>query len=444
MNLSAQHPSSVCSSALPWDSMSSATVWERDLAAAALFFAESLELPLVLDRVAQRVAALFGGVCHVHFTPTNRPKEALRAIAGAAEDDTRRSTAMAGETYISRATWFDEQSSSPALQAMMDEPVVSQQETILANGPNTVSELLLLVPLVARSRRIGSIDVVIHVPFGYDLSVGQRRLSELAAFAALAMSTADRFAQLRPTAVETDGSAAVDEYDTLLDIIAHDLKGPLTTLKSSTQLLVRATKDGKKPRGETMARLVEIVEAAVDQMEAQIFTLTPVPVVRRRGDDKPAPTLDFVGLVHQQAHFYQETTTRHWLVVIPEVNELLGPWLRGHLERVVGNLLTNAIKYSPDGGEIQITIGREEDANGSWATLSVRNLGIGIHARDMVQLSQPGYRAKNVGEIPGTGLGLASVREIVTQYNGMCAIQSTYRGATVVQVRLPLDGGAQG
>jgi two-component system OmpR family sensor kinase len=83
-------------------------------------------------------------------------------------------------------------------------------------------------------------------------------------------------------------------------------------------------------------------------------------------------------------------------------------------------------------------LGREDDALGSWATLSVRNHGIGITASDLPLLARPGYRAGNVGTIPGAGFGLASVRQVVERHGGMLAIQSEVGRSTTVRICLPL------
>jgi signal transduction histidine kinase len=104
------------------------------------------------------------------------------------------------------------------------------------------------------------------------------------------------------------------------------------------------------------------------------------------------------------------------------------------LARVVGNLLSNALKYSPNGGTIRVRVGREDGT----ALIVVQDEGIGIPAGDLPHIFERFARAGNVaGHIQGTGIGLASARGIVEQHGGTIMAESVEgRGATFT-VRLP-------
>jgi signal transduction histidine kinase len=270
----------------------------------------------------------------------------------------------------------------------------------------------------------------------------QRTLRTIAAHAALAIDTADRFARPdRSTAGNAQQPAQTDAL-ALLTLIAHDLRGPLTALSSSIQMLVRATKQPDNAANQQITRLTELAEVAVAQLETQISALTPRAGAQRQSGGSDGEPVDLVKLAHLMAHFYQQTTARQRFIVVADVAELYCRCPRSQAERVIGNLLVNAIKYSSSGSDIRIIVNREEDLLGDWAALSVQNDGIGIPAQDLTHLTNPGFRATNVGPIPGTGFGLASVREVVEQYGGTFAVQSTVGAATTVQIRLPLSGQA--
>jgi signal transduction histidine kinase len=86
---------------------------------------------------------------------------------------------------------------------------------------------------------------------------------------------------------------------------------------------------------------------------------------------------------------------------------LVGEWDGERLRRVLANLISNAIKYSPDGGAVTITV----DRNGAMSALSVRDRGVGIPVADQPHLFEQFRRASNViGRIAGTGIGLAAAR----------------------------------
>jgi signal transduction histidine kinase len=407
---------------------------ERSLALAsvALAFAESLDLTEVLDQVAQHVARLFGGVCRVRFTPAARPADKRRVVAGPNPTLRSRDGLGVDETYAALLARLSESSAEPNPQGHPDESASVPSEQSLTNGA-----ALLFAPLIARGQRIGSLDVVIPAPNDFDVVHNQRLLRAVAAHAALAIDTADRYTQ------QQRGAAAEhlpSDYDPgpMLALIAHDLRSPLTALSASVQTLVRLTKSAQELDREHVARLARLAEAAIGQLGAQINALTPEPDQHLIGEPHLAQPVDLVKLTRLITNFYQQTTGRHKFIVVADIPELLAPLAHPDAERVLSNLLVNGIKYSPVGGEITVTLSREADALGQWAILSVRNCGIGIPPQDLPSLGQVGYRAGNVGPIPGTGFGLASVRAVVEQYGGTFAIQSIVGETTIVRIRLPL------
>ena len=106
------------------------------------------------------------------------------------------------------------------------------------------------------------------------------------------------------------------------------------------------------------------------------------------------------------------------------------------IEQVLTNLLGNALKYSPEGGEVAVTARRVD----GQARISVRDHGIGVADEEREKLFQPFYRAENAKDnyISGMGIGLYVVREIVTLHGGEIAVQSTEGEGSVFTVALPL------
>jgi signal transduction histidine kinase len=298
---------------------------------------------------------------------------------------------------------------------------------------------LLITPLIARGRRIGTIDVLLPALLDTDLSNEQRFVQMLSAHAALAIDTAATIAQAQAHNPEAAPATQADPIAPMLALLTHDLRGPLTAIDSSTQLIERTIQSTQELDRNNLIRLVALARSGIAQLKTQIDALS-----RPNAGQQPRPTLpvlpmiDLVNAIRLIAHFYQQTTSRHQITVSNEVAELSGPWAQAHLERMLGNLLENGIKYSPQGGTIQISINCEEHGGDRWATLSIGDTGIGIPQTDLAQIAQHGYRAHNVGAIPGTGFGLASVREIVEHYAGTLTIRSSLNNATTVQIRLPL------
>jgi len=109
------------------------------------------------------------------------------------------------------------------------------------------------------------------------------------------------------------------------------------------------------------------------------------------------------------------------------------------IERVIGNLVSNAIKYSPKGEGVVVRLTRDWGADRAWAILTVEDRGVGIPAEDLPHVFERFYRADNVGAVQGTGIGLASVREIVEQHGGTVVATSTQGHGTTITVRLPVS-----
>jgi signal transduction histidine kinase len=117
----------------------------------------------------------------------------------------------------------------------------------------------------------------------------------------------------------------------------------------------------------------------------------------------------------------------------------VGAWDGGRLQRVIDNLLGNAIKYSPSGGEVIVRL----EACGEWAVISVRDHGVGIPADDLPRIFEPFHRATNVvGRISGTGIGLSGTRRIVERHGGTLDVESSEGSGSIFTVKLPLQTSA--
>ena len=121
-----------------------------------------------------------------------------------------------------------------------------------------------------------------------------------------------------------------------------------------------------------------------------------------------------------------------WCVIQPKA---LAPSLaidRALLQRALINLLTNAVKYSPDHTSIEFTVRQR----GEEISLTIRDYGIGVPEAEIPRLFDTFFRASNVGVIPGTGLGLAIARRAVEAHGGRIEVASTAGTGTVFIIRL--------
>ncbi|CAA9569565.1 MAG: hypothetical protein AVDCRST_MAG49-3456 [uncultured Thermomicrobiales bacterium] len=221
---------------------------------------------------------------------------------------------------------------------------------------------------------------------------------------------------------------------------SHDLRNPLGVIKTQAQLLRRRLRGGGPVDPARFAEGVGRVETQADKIAELIDELVDVARLRAgQPVDIEREPFDLVALTRQVVDEYRRTSTRHPIRIEAPVAALIGVWDRRRMDRVLANLLTNAIKYSPDGGEIDVRITVDDGPNGGWANLAVQDHGVGIPAADLPHVFERFRRGANVGGISGAGIGLAGARRIVEQQGGTITVESTERHGSTFTVRLPRD-----
>jgi signal transduction histidine kinase len=230
------------------------------------------------------------------------------------------------------------------------------------------------------------------------------------------------------------------QKEEFLATVAHDLKNPLAAIKGWIQILGRRTRQLPEAERERWQRDLGTVEGTATRMAGMIDELLDLTHLQMgRPLELRAQATDLVALARRVAADYQQLTDAHTICVRTALTSLEGMWDQARLERVVGNLISNAVKYSPDGGEVILSLSVEEVADAATAVLSVRDQGIGIPPEDLSRVFERFYRATNVvGRIAGTGIGLAGARQLVEQHGGSMAVESTPGAGSTFVVRLPL------
>jgi signal transduction histidine kinase len=286
----------------------------------------------------------------------------------------------------------------------------------------------IIVPMVARDRMLGALTFAGAEPRrSYEL-VDLNLAEDLAGRCALAVANARLYRHAQD---------ALQRRDTFLATVSHDLKNPLALIAGQAQLLRRVADREGAPNASRITQGLGRIETTVTRMTGMLDELLDIArlelgyslELQRR------PT-DLVGLMRRKVSEYEQTSIRHVFRVAAET-ELLGVWDSGRLERVLDNLLGNAIKYTPDGGVITVIVVRDDDEQRAWAVLSVRDPGVGIPAADLTRIFDRFQRARNVGLIGGTGIGLSVAREIVEQHGGTISVESIEGHGSTFTVRLP-------
>jgi len=226
--------------------------------------------------------------------------------------------------------------------------------------------------------------------------------------------------------------------DEFISIAAHELRTPIAALQGFAQMLLVQNRRG---RGVALAdwqvesleeieratlRLVELAEDLLDVTRLQAGRL----ILHRE------PT-DLVALVQRVVCRMHMTTQQHGLTITSAQDHLVAEIDPGRTEQVLTNLLGNAIKYSPEGGSIEILLCESEAQE---IVLSVRDHGIGIPAQQQAAIFGRFVRADNARAcgIGGTGLGLYLSRELVALQGGRIWFKSTEGQGSTFFVALPI------
>jgi signal transduction histidine kinase len=147
---------------------------------------------------------------------------------------------------------------------------------------------------------------------------------------------------------------------------------------------------------------------------------------------------DLVAVARSVLDAQRPSASEHELELVAGVDRLVGHWDASRLERVLSNLVGNAVKYSPDGGTVRLAISAEGDGQAACAVLSVSDDGIGIPAGDVDRIFDRFQRGSNVPQnLTGSGIGLAYVHQVVAEHGGSIAVTSQPGQGTTFIVRLP-------
>lgn len=190
----------------------------------------------------------------------------------------------------------------------------------------------------------------------------------------------------------------------------------------------RRVVDGLRAIDQTATRLTAMINELLDVARLQMGR--PLLLDRQ-------PT-DLAELARQVTTELQPSTDRHDIEIKAPTERKLGLWDKARLERVVTNLVSNAIKFSPEGGRVTLVVRPEERDGEPWVALEVHDEGVGIPTDDLPRIFERFYRGSNVaGAIEGTGLGLTGSRHIVEQHGGQLLVESQQGRGSIFTLLLP-------
>ena len=270
--------------------------------------------------------------------------------------------------------------------------------------------------------------------------------------AAATQSLQERVEELDSARAELQaGYEKLQELDKLksqfLSIASHELKTPITAMSGFVQIAVRRVKrrltggpptvDSWRKEEETLLEQLEVVQRQTGKLARLVDELLDVSRIESGRLELRVTEVDLPDLVAEVMRRHQLMATKHELKLVYDPDgafHVRGD--RDHLEQVLNNLIGNAMKYSPDGGTIDVQVTRAGDQE---IELRIADHGIGIRTEELARVFGLFYRSPDrlARDVGGMGLGLYITKEIVDRHNGRIWADSEVGKGTTFHVALP-------
>jgi signal transduction histidine kinase len=308
---------------------------------------------------------------------------------------------------------------------------------------------VVAMPLVHEGKLIGGINVYTRDQERRFDDIDLDILHILAAQASIAITNArlyeaERHGRRVQESLLAEQQESERQKDEFLSIVSHELKTPLTPLKALAQLLRlrlrRHREDGRELDLDSLDSNLRTIERQVDRMAGLVNDLLEVSRAGQGRFELQQQEFDIVPVVHEVVQRYREISAEEgritFAVTAPPTVRMTGDTMR--IEQALTNLIGNAVKYSPSGGKIRITVDERDDD----VVLVVADDGIGIPPEDLPTLARPFARgSRRARTFSGMGIGLYLARLVAEGHGGTIAIASPGEDkGTTVTMTLPKAG----
>ncbi len=217
--------------------------------------------------------------------------------------------------------------------------------------------------------------------------------------------------------------------------VSHELKTPLTSIKGFAETLL----DGAQDVPEIREQFLNIIHDESERMQTLVEDLLELSRLEQDNYQLETTIVDVTSLLRETETLLQRKATEKQMTIHLETEEEV--FIRADLNRlkqVVVNLVANALNYTPNGGNVWVSLEDGEEA----VMLRIKDDGIGIHPKEMQRIFERFYRvdkarSRNSG---GTGLGLAIVKHIIDLHHGTIEVESEENVGTTFTIRLPKKG----
>ncbi len=219
-------------------------------------------------------------------------------------------------------------------------------------------------------------------------------------------------------------------------VVTHELRSPVVGAQSLLRVLLQGLIGELTPQQHD---ILNRLSRRMDSLLSLINDLLALAAARTRAD-QPLERLDLAAVARESADVFVYDAKEKAVALDIQGDDQLMPVRATHegLRRILDNLVGNAVKYTPNGGNVTVHITRREDQ----AIIQVTDSGIGIPREALERIGETFFRASNAQSsgIMGTGLGLATVKALVDGFDGSLEITSEIGKGSTFTVCLPING----
>ncbi|MGC9398414.1 MAG: sensor histidine kinase [Anaerolineae bacterium] len=394
---------------------------QRTLYESAQAVTSTLDLQEVLDQLTRSTTEAMGvKACAIQLLDESGTSLDTISLYGLGQADLRQCNVgldcapLIGDVLSGQIVTIDDVARDTRLE---------QRETILEQGVQAT----LTVPIPGKEGPLGLMRVYSETPNAFD-EEDEEFLATIASHGGIAIQNAMAYEAVRKL------DAAKRKF---ILMVTHELRSPMGVVRS----LLRTLDGGYAGELNTVQR--EMIHRALrraDFLQTLIDDLLDLAAGKTglRAEEKRAP-VDLTEIVKRVAERYSSPAAEQGVTMRVEMASEAPLRVEGtedNFDRVVTNLISNAVKYTPEGGAVDVRLEKE----GGTARLTVADTGIGIPKEAQAHLFEEFYRAPNAKAAVqhGTGLGLVITRDIVTRYGGQIEVESTEGEGTTFVVVLPL------
>jgi signal transduction histidine kinase len=402
-----------------------------------------------IDEALRRIAELLPQLESVDNSIAFRVDEQKRQL---------RPVALYGASQQSYQEWSAELSaielstehalqSSPAyLQALrLKTPILVDFTTQPARNRPHQLRAAIYAPVLLNGQVLGLLGAERHRPLGdAEMYFPQWSVDLLQALARLVSLSIEKTSLLNVSAQHQEEVEIVrkllSQKDEFLSLAAHELKNPLTAIRGQAQLMQRRIKKALHPDMESNHELLQGLKSIEHQTQKIVHMMNALLDVSRLDLDRlelELQEIDMIQLVKRTLEDYLPVAQNHELrlfvdgqpvplsansnATAQEPMKIMGDEER--LEQVLVNLTSNAIKYSPQGGPVTVSLHNTDEG---LLEISVEDQGIGIPPEEQEHLTERFFRARNAQDVDakGLGLGLYLVNALVAKHGGTLTLTS--------------------